>query len=213
MDNIIVNNISVNAQHLFTNMEFTGVIVKSELCPWNNITNSLDRIKQTYLFDYHLFIKCGDKVYIDVLSIGEIVITFDELQKNQYLKHYYDLSLMISNNKNIVIERTKYKNDEPFLYREDRLWGFDSAFVEATYKNDETLEQEYKIAGNQQLYYYKINPYDLENIPYSSQVEFYEFQKKNMDKKFDKFWGGLFEQTHVLYKNLIIDYNKQIMRK
>ena len=55
MNNIIVDNISVNAQHLFTNMEFTGVIVKSELCPWNNITNSLDRIKQTYLFDYHLF--------------------------------------------------------------------------------------------------------------------------------------------------------------
>lgn len=213
MNSTISYNINENAHHTFTNVEFTGVFVKSELCPWNNITNSLDRTKQTYLSDYHLFIKYGDKVYVDVFTVGEIVISYDELQKNQYLKHYYDLSLMIANHKNTVIKKTKYKNDDPFLYSEDRFWGFDCAFVDATYKNNETLDQEYKIADNQELYYYKINPYDLENMEYSSQEDFFDFHKKNMQKKHDNFLGSLFQHTYVLYKNLIIDYNKNIMVK
>jgi hypothetical protein len=201
--NSTVSYINENEYHTFTNVEFTGVFIKSELCPWNNITNSLDRTKQTYFSDYHLFIKYEDKVYVDVFNVGEIVISYDELQKNQYLKHYYDLSLMIADNKNTIIKRTKYKNVEPFLYNEDRFWGIDCAFLDGTYKNDETLDIVYKIANNQELYYYKINPYDLENMEYSLQEKAVSFHSKYMDKKNDNFWGILFKETYILYKNLI----------
>jgi hypothetical protein len=167
--------------------------------------------------DYHLFIKYGDKVYVDVFYIGEIVISFDELQKNRYLKHYYDLSLMLTNNKHLVFERAKYKIDEPFIYREDRFWGFDSAFIDANYiKKDKNVEHLYNVVNNEQpYYYYKINPYDLENMEYSSQEVLTAFHKNNAERKCDKFWGGNFEYTYDIYNNLVIDYNnnKNIMKE
>ena len=201
--NSTTSYINDNEYHTFTNVEFSGVIVKSELCPWNNITNSIDRTKQTYFTDYHLFIKYGDKVYIEVFNTGEIVISYDDLQKNKYLKHYYDLSLLIADNKNTIIKKTKYKNEEPYLYNEDRFWGIDCAFIEGTYKNEETLDTAYKIANNQELYYYKINPYDLENMECSPQEKAYNFHIKCIDKKNDNFWGILLKETYILYKNLI----------
>ena len=111
-----------------TNMEFTGVVIKWEL-------QSQDHTIKTYMSDYNLFIKCGDKVYVDVFKVGDVVISFDELQKNEYLKHYYDLSLMFSKNKNIVFQKPKYTNVEPYIYREDRFWGFDSAYIDAPYND------------------------------------------------------------------------------
>ena len=201
--NSTISYINDNEYHTFTNVEFSGVIVKSELCPWNNITNSINRTKQTYFTDYHLFIKYGDKVYVEVFNTGEIVISYDDLQKNKYLKHYYDLSLLIADNKNTIIKKIKYKNEEPFLYNEDRFWGIDCAFIEGTYKNEETLDTAYKIANNQELYYYKINPYDLENMECSPQEKAYNFHIKCMDKKTDNFWGILLKETYILYKNLI----------
>ena len=201
--NSTISYINDNEYHTFTNVEFSGVIVKSELCPWNNITNSINRTKQTYFTDYHLFIKYGDKVYVDVFNTGEIVISYDDLQKNKYLKHYYDLSLLIADNKNTIIKKTKYKNEEPYLYNEDRFWGIDYAFIEGTYKNEETLDTVYKIANNQELYYYKINPYDLENMECYPQEKAHNFHIKCMDKKTDNFWGILLKETYILYKNLI----------
>jgi ABC-type dipeptide/oligopeptide/nickel transport system ATPase subunit len=160
--------------------------------------------------DYQLFIKYGDKVYIDVFMIGEIIISFDELQKNRYLKHYYDLSLMLTNNKHIVFQKSKYKNVEPFIYREDRFWGFDSAFIDANHKKiDKIVEHLYKVVSNEQPYYYKINPYDLENMEYTSQEVLTNFHKNNAERKCDKFWGGNFELTYDIYNNLVIDYNNK----
>ena len=201
--NSTVSYINENEYHTFTNVEFTGVFIKSELCFWNNVTNCLDRTKQTYFSDYHLFIKYGDKVYIDVFNVGDIVISYDELQKNKYFKHYYDLSLLIADNKNTIIKKTKYKNNEPFLYNEDRFWGIDCAFLDGTYKNDKTLDIVYKIANNQELYYYKINPYDLENMEYSLQEKMSSFHSKYMDKNNDNFWGILLKETYIIYNNLI----------
>jgi hypothetical protein len=201
--NSTISYINDDEYHAFTNVEFSGVFVKSELCPWNNITNSINRTKQTYFSDYHLFIKYGDKVYIEVFNVGEIVISYDDLQKNKYLKHYYDLSLMIADNKNTIIKRTKYKNEEPFLYNEDRFWGINCAFLDGTYKNDETLDIVYKIANNQDLYYYKINPYDFENMECYPQEKVFSFHSKYMDKNSDNFWGILLKETYILYKNLI----------
>jgi hypothetical protein len=63
-------------------MEFTGV--------FDTMINN-DFTSQS---KYHLFIKYGDKVYMEVKDVGEIVISFVELQNNKYWKYYYELSII-----------------------------------------------------------------------------------------------------------------------
>jgi hypothetical protein len=186
--------------HTFTNVEFTGVVIKWELQSHGGQLGG-------YMSDYHLFIKYGDKVYVDAFMVGEVVISFDELQKNEYLKHYYDLSLMFSKNKNIVFQKPKYTNVEPYIYREDRFWGFDSVYIDAPYKDrTKSLEHAHNVVDNDESYYYKINPYDLENMEYSSQEVLDDFHKKNTARKTDIFWGGAFSSTYCIYLKLAFDY-------
>jgi hypothetical protein len=207
-----------NAYHTFTNMEFTGVVIKWEL---------QNHTIKTYMSDYHLFIKYGDKVYVDVFMVGEVVISFDELQKNDYLKHYYDLSLMFSKNKNIVFQKPKYTNVEPYIYREDRFWGFDSAYIDAPY-NDiimNSLKHTHNVVDNDDSYYYKINPYDLENMEYSSQEVLDDFHKKNKVRKMDMGFNYTantylrlafdyyMHRKETEYDNLIADYYIQIIER
>jgi hypothetical protein len=183
------------AHHTFTNMEFTGVVIKWEL---------QNHTIKTYMSDYHLFIKYGDKVYVDVFMVGDAVISFDELQKNDYLKHYYDIALILSKNKNIVFQKPRYTNVEPYIYREDRLWGFDSAYIDSPY-NDiimRSLKHTHNVVDNDDCYYYKINPYDLENMEYSSQEVLDDFHKKNKTRKMDT---G-FNYTACIYLQLAFDY-------
>ena len=192
--------------HTFTNVELTGVIVKWEIRPLV-YDYDYDDDDKTYMYDYHLFIKYGDKVYVNVMSVGEIVISLAELQKNRYLKYYYDLSLMLTNNKHLVIhiiQGSKYKSMEPYIYIENRCWAIETAFIDASY---------WKVIDNAHVCYYKINPYDLENMEYSSQEDLINFHKINTKRKCDIFWGGLFESTHTRYNNLVIDYNINIIEK
>jgi hypothetical protein len=181
-------------------VEFTGVVIKWELQSHGGHLGG-------YMSDYHLFIKYGDKVYVDAFMVGEVVISFDELQKNDYLKHYYDLSLMFSKNKKSVFEKPKYTNVEPYIYREDRFWGFDSAYIDAPYKDImKSLEHNYNVVDNDDCYYYKINPYDLENMEYSSQEVLDDFHKKNKARKMDIFWGGGFCSTYCIYLHVAFNY-------
>lgn len=188
------------AHHTFTNMEFTGVVIKWELQSHGGQLGG-------YMSDYHLFIKYGNKVYVDAFMVGDVVISFEELQKNEYLKHYYDLSLMFSKNKNIIFQKPKYTNVEPYIYREDRFWGFDSAYIDAPYKDrTKSLEHTHNVVDNDDSYYYKINPYDLENMEYSSQEVLDDFHKKNKARKMDIFWGGGFCSTYCIYLKVAFDY-------
>jgi hypothetical protein len=125
------------AYHKFTNVEFSGVFGE----------------------DYHFFIKYEDKVYMEVKGIGEIVITFAELQKNKYWKQYYDLSLLLTNNKHSLAEDTIYSSKNTNYsnaYKEARFWSIHTAFME-----NETISEGY-------VCYYKINPYDLVGMRYTS---------------------------------------------
>jgi hypothetical protein len=181
-------------------MEFTGVVIKWELQSHGGQLGG-------YMSDYHLFIKYGNKVYVDAFMVGDVVISFEELQKNEYLKHYYDLSLMFSKNKNIIFQKPKYTNVEPYIYREDRFWGFDSAYIDAPYKDrTKSLEHTHNVVDNDDSYYYKINPYDLENMEYSSQEVLDDFHKKNKARKMDIFWGGGFCSTYCIYLKVAFDY-------
>ena len=143
------------AYHKFTNVEFSGVFGE----------------------DYHFFIKYEDKVYMEVKGIGEIVITFAELQKNKYWKQYYDLSLLLTNNKHSVAEDTVYSSKNTNYsnaYDEARFWSIHTAFME-----NNSINEGY-------VCYYKINPYDLVGMKYTSPKNL-ELFKKNYANTRDDF--------------------------
>jgi hypothetical protein len=142
--------------HKFTNVEFSGVFGSSG--------------------DYHLFIKYGDKVYMEVKGVGEIVISFEALQKHKYWKQYYDLSLLLTPNKYSLAEdivysskNTNYSN----AYSDARYWSIHTVFM-----NTDAIDEGY-------VCYYKINPFDLENMGYTSQKNIDLFQENYANTRDD----------------------------
>ena len=129
-----------------------------------------------YICDYHLFIRCGDKVYMDVKKVGSIVIPFSELQKNKYWASYYDLSLMLTNDLHTVIDTKETSvsggSNNYWAYEYKRYWRIDTATISGT--QDSEIKE---IVNGENNCYYKISPYDFENMNYSSQQELEIFKK------------------------------------
>ena len=121
---------SKRAYHTEANAEFTGY--------FEGMTYEHPTQQYGAIFDYHLFIRYEDKVYMEVKGVGEVVIPFAELQKNKYWKHYYDLSLMLSNNANAVVQELKHSSDydDVQIYDEPRFWSIDTAFIEYSVKTE-----------------------------------------------------------------------------
>lgn len=180
-----------SAFHTITNMEFTGV--------FDTMVNN----DFTSLCKYHLFIRYGDKVYIEVKDVGEIVISFAELQHNKYLKYYYDLSLLLTNDKHLVIQDLQYSSDynDNQLYDEARFWSIDTASIENNIHINMLM-----VVNYDNNCYYKINPYDLEYMEYSSQ----EYLNNFMTIYMTRYEG---EKMWVNYYNLAIEYKANIMEK
>ena len=190
-------------------MEFSGVIDKYQVFYTRN--NGIPDMTTTYgssIYDYHVFIKYGNKVYMDIKGIGDIVISFAELQKNKYWKHYYDLSLMLTDNKHSVVEDLEYNSNyyDPYIYKEKRYWSCNTAYIEGDY--DATTK---KVVENECNCYYKINPYDLENMGYSSQKDLNIFKQNYMARY--EVRTKLFDKKCVYYYNLVLDYCISIMEK
>jgi hypothetical protein len=86
-------------------------------------------VSKTYVNEI-IFVKLGNKVYIEIEitdndslasedRLMDILMPFDELMKNKYLKRYYELSLMAIGKPNIDPEYTDpeyYKNDDHNKY-------------------------------------------------------------------------------------------------
>ena len=194
--NSSINASNKNAYHTFSNAEFTGVFDRI-------VNNDL-----TYLCYYHLFIKYDDKVYIEVKDVGEIVISFAELLQNKYLKYYYDLSLLLTNNKDIVSQDLKYSSEynDYQLYEEPRFWSIDTASIE-----NDILFNQLKVISYDDNCYYKINPYDLVNMEYTSPEDLNNFIIIYM-MKYD-FKNNMFENMWVNYYNLVIEYKASLIMK
>jgi hypothetical protein len=160
--------------------------------------------------DYHLFAKHRDKVYIEVRNAGEIVISFAELQKNKYWKYYYDLSLMLANDKHKVIKNEAFKKlyNEIYgytagrVYTGDRVWSLDTAYI------DQSDLKNFKIIPSGNVCYYKINPFDLEKMEYSTQQELERFELGYMNGLERVKW---FSSRSVIYKNIAEEYKKHIL--
>ena len=203
--------------HTITNVEFTGVLDRFKIYGYIGDYGTPEIFTQCVnnIYDYHLFIKYGDKVYMDVKCVGEIVMSFAELQKNKYWKHYYDLSLMLTNNKHLVIQDLEYSSNyyDPNIYFEERSWSINTAYIEGSYdaktKSKIVLENEYNC-------YYKINPYDLENMEYSSQQNLDIFTKKYVGRyevgRYD-IRKIPFDKKSAYYYNIVFDYCISLMEK
>ena len=210
------------AYHNFTNVEFSAYLVR-----W-------------YMFDYYFFIKYGDKVYVDSYYAKDIVISFEELQKNHYLKFYYDLSLMLTKNKNQVIQ--EYSGHTALIgfemhYDSKRYWAVDAAFIDVNHycrqnpiviiDRDENIYDlkklnrcpdisPYDLHNKKYNCYYKINPYDLENMVYSSQEELDEFNRlsnKIRDIRSDIRREYRYDTNYSSYTNQVVDYSIRVMEK
>lgn len=103
----VVNTNSNFAYHTIANAEFTAAFIKV-------INNDF-----TSFYKYHLFIRYGEMVYIDIGGVGEVIISIAELHQDRYLRFYYELSLMLTNNKHLVIEDLVYssENNEEQIYK------------------------------------------------------------------------------------------------
>ena len=181
--------------HHFKDMEFSGLF---------DITHG-----RVIFIKYFLFIKFDNKLYIDIKSIGSVIMPFEELGKNKFLKMYYELSLLLIENKNMVIEKISKgdllsHNNYDFVYTEKRAWFIDCAyFVENFQTNSKEIQK------NRYCCYYNIIPYDLVNMPISS--------KSLIDKFNFTFLGyeqiDYFQKKIINYTNLAVSYNASLMEK
>lgn len=171
------------------NAELTGFM---DMYKVNGINNILD---------YHLFIRCGDKVYMDVRGEGDIVISFDELQKNKYWKYYYDVSLMLTNDKHSVI------NDiADVQYTEPRFWSSNTAYIES--EGCYTLKTK-KVKNDEYTCYYKINPFDVENMEYTLPQDLDTYTRAYMERY--EVRTRLFDKRSMYYYTFVFDYCVRLM--
>jgi len=200
--NSTIDASSKHAFHTISNVEFTGV--------YDNLVYNFAHTRGSISW-YHFFIRYGDKVYMEVKGVGDIVISFAELQKNRYWKYYYDLSLMLTNDKdkNMVIQYHKYGSEylDEQIYYEPRFWSFNTAYIETSLNFKSTSVKNY---GN--ICYYKINPYDLENMEYTSvkNLEIFEIDYMITSPEIK---NKAFDKTCVIYNNLVIDFHATLMEK
>jgi hypothetical protein len=200
--NSIIKTCGEREYHTFANVEFTGVFDRT-VYKYDNIYGFGGDPHPRYGHggEYHLFIRYGDKVYMDVKCVGDIVMSFAELLQNRYWKYHYDLSLLLTNDKNMVIHHDIEYNRkylEQQMYEEKRLWSIDTAFIESDIKNHTK-----KIITRDDVCYYKINPYDMDNMEYASYDALNTFQSLYMEKR--KLRNQSFDERSAVYKNLLID--------
>jgi len=146
---------------------------------------------------------------MEVKKVGEIVMSFAELQKNKYWKYYYDLSLMLAIDKEIKNEPFNKFYDEAYEYTGNRKWSLDTAYIDLDI--DQNAKSNYKIIPSGNVCYYKINPTDVEKMEYSSQQERDIFKRIYMCRNDVR--SGYFLSRSVIYKNIAIEYQVSNMEK
>jgi hypothetical protein len=179
-------------------------------------TNNLgDRV--IYL-KYFLFIKYKNNIYIDVKNVGSIVMPFEELMKNELLKMYYELSLLLVIDKNRFVEKLcddgRFCDDEiTGLYKGQRNCFIDCAYI---LNNVVKTDKHYC--------YYEIDPYLLIDPNYlwldditgdrkwvhtASEIKQFNYNFKN------RLGYELinFERHITKYTNLVVEYNATLMEK
>lgn len=199
--------------HTIANAECTGVFCQQVYEAYSYRYNIPDSMvyRIGIMGDYHLFVRSGNKVYIEVNKVSDIVISFAELQKNKYLKYYYDLSLLLANDKHTVIHNPAFDKlyEEIYQYTGNRKWSLDTAFIDLNI--DQKSKKTYKIIPSGNVCYYRINPFDVDNMEYTTQQEIDLFKRMYMSRSDVRL--GYFLNRSVIYKNIALEYNVKNMEK
>jgi hypothetical protein len=188
--------------HTVENAAFTAVYDRTVYKYENVYCFSSPEPRYGYGADYHIFAKYGDKVYMDVRGIGNIVMSFAKLQKNKYWKAYYEISLLLTKDPHTVIQdleyRSKYIGDE--IYEEPRTFALNTAFIETNITSHTK-----KIISNDcdDICYLRVSPYELENIEYDTADDVATYQ--NLYESRRKIRNETFEGRCAAYKRLIGD--------
>uniref|UniRef100_A0A6C0K5V2 Uncharacterized protein n=1 Tax=viral metagenome TaxID=1070528 RepID=A0A6C0K5V2_9ZZZZ len=182
--------------HNIKDMEFLGVF---DLC-YN------DTGKYVVYLKYFLFIKFGDLVYVDIKGVGTIIVSFAELMSHRYLKMYYELSLVLTENKHKIIEKKKvdYRyigeyNKE--IYKEERDW-----FIDTAYFIEDFSTRVKRVETGKYYCYYSINPNDLRNMSVSSDKEIAKFYEV-LYCRYGYEQVSIFDRLFADYINLMLEYN------
>ena len=161
---------------------------------------------------YFLFIKFRDLIYIDIKAVGAIILTFEELTKHRYLKMYYELSLVLLENKHKIIEKKTsnyyYTRDyNKTIYKEDREW-----FIDSAYFVEDFLTKIKKIETGKYYLFYDINPNDLRNMKVSKAFDIARFHEV-LNIRYGYEQGRMYKGLFVDYTNLMIEYNVNLIDK
>ena len=210
--------------HIVANTECTGVFCQQIYVAYSYRNNDLGDLTHRIgiMGDYHLFAKHGDKIYMEVKNVGDIVMSFVELQKNKYWKYYYDLSLLLAIDKEIKNEAfnnfydeaydDEDNDEEAYEYtgNRDKVWSLDTAYIDLDIDQNCNKES-YKIIPSGNVCYYKINPADLEKMEYASLQEIDIFERTYICRNEIRF--GYFRNRSVIYNNIALEYNVKNMEK
>jgi hypothetical protein len=106
----------------------------------------------------------------------------------------------------MLIKDLEYNSNyhDPNIYEEIRLWSINTAFIDGSYdsKTKKVVENEYNC-------YYRINPFDLENMNYTSQ-KYLDIFKKNYMSRYE-IRSGTFNKKRVYYDTFVLDYCTSLM--
>ena len=169
-------------------MEFSGLTI---------MTKNFTYDRTTY-YKNITFIKFDDKVYIEVFNcVGfSVILSFDELMKNEYLKTYYELSLKAIGKPNI--DKAYYGSDDP-NYVPKKYEKTTYMYVDTIYIVEDALThvQEAKKGNNYKSYNLK----KLKGMKVSTHDKIEEFFKKYNDLY--GFEQENFEERKVVYTTLV----------
>jgi hypothetical protein len=176
-------------------MEFSGVF---DICCIH---------KNNVYHKYFLFIKFRDLIYIDIKNIGSIIIPFVELMKNEYLKMYYELSILLIENKKQIIEVRRSEKHYEEIYKEERDW-----FINSAYFIEDILTKIKSVQEGQYYIYYNVDPNDLRNMGVSSTTDIVSFYK-NLEIRYGYEQGRGFKDLVINYTTLMLEYNINLIEE
>ena len=193
--------------HKVENVECSAVFCQEKYIAYSyryNVPNS-KVYREGLVGDYHLFVRSGDKVYMEVKRVGEIVISFAELQQNKYWRYYYELSLLLAKDKHKVIKNEAFNNayDEIYEYTGDRKWSLETAYIDLDIDKT-TNNKNYKIIPSGNVGYYKVNPENLDKMEYASRQGLELFRQIYICRSDVRL--GYFLNRSEIYKNIAMEY-------
>ena len=198
---------TTHTTHVLANAKCSGVFWQQHYEAYSyryNVANS-KVWRNGIMGDYHLFLRSGDKVYVDVKNVGDAVMSFAELQKNKYLKYYYDISLLLANDRDVVIQNTAFNKAYAEIYEETkkRTWSFETAYINYNV-GQQTLKETYEVIPSGNVCYFKINPADVEKMEYTLAQGLELFHRIYMCRKDVRL--GYFLNRAEIYKKIATEY-------